>query len=72
MRPASSLLGFLELERVADEVERRQVSLASAGLDGCQEQIVSDSLELLAATRCSPPDAARRQGYPPGPLPAPP
>lgn len=48
IKPVGSLLGFLELERVACEIEQRQISLASTGLDGRQEQAASDALELLA------------------------
>jgi hypothetical protein len=46
--PVGSLTVFLELERVAYEVEQRQISFASSGLDGRQEQFASDALELLA------------------------
>jgi hypothetical protein len=43
-----SLRVLLELERVAHEVEQRQLSFASGRLDGRLEQLTSDALELLA------------------------
>lgn len=44
----ASLLGLLELRRVACKVEQRQVSFASRGLGGRQEKVTTDALELLA------------------------